>query len=102
METSISRLPAVEIIENGENVNNVKKLSTTSPNLTVLDVPAPIKQETDGISNHALVAESLEMPPEDPGDIEGTDEEDILEIYDGRLRIHLFTKSVLRHFLTII
>lgn len=86
METNVGPSPAVETIENGESINARINSSTTVPSVVVLDDTTVIKHETNGTSNHVAVTRSLEIPPEDPGDIEGTDEEDILEIYTGRPR----------------
>lgn len=99
METYASSLPAIDTIENGDNVNIAARNSTKSPSITVLDVPTTIKQETNGASSHVTRVDPLEMPPEDPGDIEGTDEEDILEIYTGRLQTPSLSDYCARMFL---
>lgn len=83
METNVSPSPAIETIENGESFNATTNSSTTIPSVAILDDTTVIKQGTDGSSNHVAIKKSLEMPPKDPGDFEGTDEEDILEMCTG-------------------
>lgn len=101
METHVGPTPVIETVENGENVNITTNSSAPIPSVVVLDGPSVIKQETDGIPGHVAASEPLTMPPEDPGDIEATDEEDILEIYTGRRQIQSFMVLTLRHFLTM-
>lgn len=100
METNVSPSPAIETIENGESINVQTNSSATVLSVVVLDDTTVIKHETNGTSNHVAITQVLEMPPEDPGDIEGTDEEDILEIYTGRPRIQS-SKSTPGHILMI-